>query len=170
MFLYVIWIRFENYYVLEFNFILDVFWYLKPFCLTMFWVPPMGIYVGTETSFILGFAIDLCVVFGPCHQDNMAIVTETVQYMYYIYIYIRICIWIYICIRIYFWICLICYLQKKNNIFYFVNQTKCFVKTIAWEFCSTYVYLFLTNMCLIRLDKDIGYLLGFPTYSLSFPF
>ena len=42
----------------------------------MFWAPPMGIYVSTETSFILGFATDLCVVFGPCHKDNMAVVTK----------------------------------------------------------------------------------------------
>jgi hypothetical protein len=38
----------------------------------------MGIYVGTETSFILWFATDLCVVFGPYHKDNMAVVTKTV--------------------------------------------------------------------------------------------
>ena len=42
----------------------------------MFWASPMGIYVGTETSFILGFATDLCVVFGPCHKDNVAVVTK----------------------------------------------------------------------------------------------
>ena len=36
----------------------------------------MGIYVGTETSFILGFATNLCVVFGPCHKDNVAVVTK----------------------------------------------------------------------------------------------
>ena len=35
-----------------------------------------GLYVGTETSFILGFAPDLCVVFGPCHKDNVAVVTK----------------------------------------------------------------------------------------------
>jgi hypothetical protein len=39
---------------------------------------PMGIYVGTKTSFILGFATDLCVVFGPCHKDNVAVVTKIV--------------------------------------------------------------------------------------------
>jgi hypothetical protein len=38
----------------------------------------MGIYVGTETSFIMGFVIDLCVVFRPCHKDNVAVVTKTV--------------------------------------------------------------------------------------------
>ena len=37
-----------------------------------------GLYVGTETSFILGFATDLCVVFGPCHKDNVAVVTKAV--------------------------------------------------------------------------------------------
>ena len=42
----------------------------------MFWAPPMGIYIGIETSFILGFATDLCVVFGPCHKDNVAVVTK----------------------------------------------------------------------------------------------
>ena len=42
----------------------------------MFWAPPMGIYVGTETSFILGFATDLCVDFGPCHKDNVVVVTK----------------------------------------------------------------------------------------------
>ena len=42
----------------------------------MFWAPPMGLYVGTETSFILGFATDLCVVFGPCHKYNVAVVTK----------------------------------------------------------------------------------------------
>jgi hypothetical protein len=49
---------------------------LKPFSSTMFWAPPMGIYVGIETSFILGFATDLYVVFGPCHKDNVAVVTK----------------------------------------------------------------------------------------------
>ena len=78
LFLYVIWIRFENHYVLEFKYILYMFWFLKPLSLTMFWAPPMGIYVGTETSFIMGFATDLCVVFGPCHKDNVAVVTKTV--------------------------------------------------------------------------------------------
>ena len=42
----------------------------------MFWAPPMGIYVGTETNFIPGFATDLCVAFGPCHKDNVAVVTK----------------------------------------------------------------------------------------------
>jgi hypothetical protein len=42
----------------------------------MFWAPSMGIYVGIEISFILGFATDLCVVFGPCHKDNVAVVTK----------------------------------------------------------------------------------------------
>ena len=49
---------------------------MKPLSLTTFWAPPMGIYVGTETSFILRFATDLCVVFGPCHKDNVAVVTK----------------------------------------------------------------------------------------------
>jgi hypothetical protein len=38
----------------------------------------MGIYVGTETSFVLRFATDLCVVFEPCHKYNVAVVTKTV--------------------------------------------------------------------------------------------
>ena len=42
----------------------------------MFWAPPMGIYIGIETSFILGFATDLCVVFGSCHKDNVAVVIK----------------------------------------------------------------------------------------------
>ena len=44
----------------------------------MFWVPPIGIYVGIEISFILGFATDLFVVFGPYHKDNVVVVTKTV--------------------------------------------------------------------------------------------
>ena len=36
----------------------------------------MGIYVGTKTSFILGFATNLCVVFGSCHKDNVAVVNK----------------------------------------------------------------------------------------------
>ena len=35
-----------------------------------------GLYVGTETSFILRFATDLCVIFGPCHKHNVAVVTK----------------------------------------------------------------------------------------------
>ena len=44
----------------------------------MFWAPPMGIYIGTKTSLILRFAIGLYVIFGPCHKDNVAVVTKTV--------------------------------------------------------------------------------------------
>ena len=42
----------------------------------MFWALPMGIICCYGTSFILGFATDLCVVFGPCHKDNVAVVTK----------------------------------------------------------------------------------------------
>jgi hypothetical protein len=58
-----------------FKFVLIFF---KPLSLTMFWAPPMGIYVGIETNFIMGFAIDLCVVFGPCHNDNVAVVIKII--------------------------------------------------------------------------------------------
>ena len=36
----------------------------KPLRMTMFWAPPIGIYVSTKTSFILGLVTDLCVVLG----------------------------------------------------------------------------------------------------------
>ena len=85
-----IWIRFENHYVLLFKYILYVFWFLKPLSLTMFWALPMEIYVGTETSFILRFATDLCVIFGPCHKDNMTVVTkDCLVYVLYLYLYLN---------------------------------------------------------------------------------
>ena len=54
----------------------NVFFIFKPLSLTMFWVPPMRIYIGTETSFIMGFSTDLYVVFGSCHKDNVVVVTK----------------------------------------------------------------------------------------------
>ena len=45
-----------------------------------------GLYVGTETNFILGFATDLCVVFGPCHKDNVAVVTK--DCLVYVFIFV----------------------------------------------------------------------------------
>ena len=47
-----------------------------------------GLYVGIKTSFILGFATDLCVVFGPCHKNNVAVITkDCLVYVLYLYLY-----------------------------------------------------------------------------------
>jgi hypothetical protein len=131
----VIWIRFENHYVLEFKYILNVFWYLKLLSLTMFWTPPMGIYVSIEISFILGFATNLCVVFGPCHKDNVAIVNKTVWYMYlYLYLYLYLNLNLYLNLYLYLYLFLNMFnllFAKEKYIFYFVNQTKCFIKIIV---------------------------------------
>ena len=99
------WIRFENYYVLEFKYILNVFWYLKPLNLTMFWASPMEIYVGIETSFILGFTTNLCVVFEPCHKDNVVVITKTVWYMYlYLYLYLNLNLNLYLKLYLYLYL------------------------------------------------------------------
>jgi hypothetical protein len=83
----------------------NVFLTFKALNLTMFWALPMGIYVGIETRFNLGFATDLCVVFGSCHKDNVAIVTKTVLVYVYVFEYVRL-------------------LFAYKIIFYFVNQTQ----------------------------------------------
>ena len=48
---------------------------------------------------------------------------------------------------------------------YFILSTKPSVlSSHCLRICTTYVYMFLTNVCLIRLDKDIGYLLSLPAH------
>ena len=120
--MYIIWIRFENHYVLEFKYILNVFWYLKTLSLTIFW----GLYVGTETSFILGFSTDLCVVFEPCHKDNVAVVTKTVWYMYlYLYLYLNLNLNLYLKLYLYLYLFFNMFnLLFANKIIYFILWTK----------------------------------------------
>ena len=36
----------------------------------------------SKTRFNLEFAINICVVFGPCHKDNMVVVIKTNRYLY----------------------------------------------------------------------------------------
>jgi hypothetical protein len=93
----------------------------------------MGIYVGIETSFILGFATDLCVVFGPCHKDNVAVVTKTVWYMYlYLYLYLNLNLNLYLKLYLYLYLFFNMFnlLFANKIIFYFVHQTKCFCNFI----------------------------------------
>ena len=65
-----------------------------------------------ETSFNLGFATNLGVVFEPCHKDNVVVVTKIVSYLY-LYLY-------YICMFVSKYVNL---LFENKIIFYFVNQT-----------------------------------------------
>ena len=109
-----------------------------------------GLYVGTETSFILGFATDLCVVFGPCHKDNVAVVTkDCLVYVLYLYLYpnlnlnmnlnmylnLNLYLNLYLYWKLYLYLYLFLnmfnLLFANEIIFYFVNQTKCFIKIIV---------------------------------------
>ena len=69
---------------------------------------------------------------------------------------------------------LICYLQiklyficKPNHVFYQNHRLKILCYLCISVFSTNYVYLFLTNVYLIRLVKDIGYLLDFSAYPIS---
>ena len=86
----------------------------------MFWALPMEIYVGIETSFILGFATDLCVVFGPCFKDNVAVVTKIVQYMYlYLYLYPNLNLYLNLYLYLYLFLNMF-NLLFANKIIYFI--------------------------------------------------
>jgi hypothetical protein len=96
--------------------------FLKPLSLTMFWAPPKEIYIGTETSFILGFAIDLCVVFRPCHKDNVAVVTkDCLVYVLYLYLYSNMNLNLYLNLYLYLYLFLNMFnLLIVNKIIYFI--------------------------------------------------
>ena len=61
-----IWAVFKNYYVKYVFFFLDILvWLCYGLC--------QDNALKSETSFNMGFDIDLCVIFGPCHKDNVIV-------------------------------------------------------------------------------------------------
>ena len=88
-----------------------------------------GLYVGIETSFILRFDTDLCVVFRPCHKDNVAVVTkDCLVYVLCLYLYpnlnLNLNLYLYLNLNLNLYLNLYLYLYLFLNMFNLIFENK----------------------------------------------